>query len=579
MLPSRGVLRVFDEEAPADVSDVEEDVRSGVLGPDAELRYAPWTGESFRPLGSIDQLREAFDAPDARLVGHLLRGPRPWASTAVTIGVGVLGLIVLMSPDTWSPASLGVGLDEFVFDGRWWTPWTAQVTHGGSSHLMGNLAVIGYSGYRVDKAMGRGAFAIVIAATLLCGTLAVLALSPAPVIGGSMLAYGLLGAHIAVGFRFGDAIPRRLKVRYGFGVLPFFAIPFAGALGGAGISHSAHLGGVIGGGLAALMLRPESIAAARDVLAGRRRNLALALGASVFTACLSPLGAALPGLAVGPSTLVDWEETGVLVPVPLRLRAFPVYTHGAPGWRTSRTSDDTLFGALQVRTDEGPDADEEARLWSAPEGWEAVEVPPVGPGWRAVAIEFQDGDGRRRAVEHVTVRGHNILRLGYSVALNETGEPNPRVELFERMIREAQVGEPPELVEARAEHLDRPEGRRRAARYGEALHDVGRHVEAEAVLGPLYTPGRLVGGRALELRVLLWSHHPEAFRDRDDAWIDEVLALAPTSTWYQGRGIPLLVDLGRCERAAAALASYEGTHDGDLGLPLLGERVAACEAN
>ncbi len=575
MTTSRGILRAGGDEAPVDISDLEDDVRAGTAHPDDTLRYAPWTGDEFARLRDIAELEDAFEAPDARLVHHLVRGPRPWASTALTAGIALLGTAQLVRPDLLPPASLGVSLDDLVFEGRWWSPWTSQFSHGGSSHLMGNLAVIGYSGYRVEKALGAGSLAIVTAATLLCGTLAVLALSPASVIGGSMLAYGLLGAHIATGFRFGDAIPRRLRARYGFGVLPFFAIPFAGALGGAGISHSAHLGGVVGGGLAALVLRPETIVSATQAAARGVRNLGVAVVLTLLTAVPSPLGRARPALVVGPTSLTDLDETGVLVPVPLRLRAFPVYTHGAPGWRTSRSSSDTLFGALQVRTDEGPDVHEEARLWSAGKDFARLDLEPLGPEWRAVGIEFDDGAGPRRAVEHILTRGHDVLRLGYSVALQD-GEPNPRERLFDRMIRDAEVGRPPAVVAAEAAFREIPESRSRAAKYGEELHFEGSYVEAEAVLGPLHDPENIVGGNALEARLLLWSHHPEAFGDHDDGWIDEVLAAAPRSTWYQGRGIPLLVDLQRCDRAETALRAYEQTQDGDLGIGLLRDRVAAC---
>ena len=66
------------------------------------------------------------------------------------------------------------------------------------------------------------------------------------------------------------------------------------------------------------------------------------------------------------------------------------------------------------------------------------------------------------------------------------------------------------------------------------------------------------------------------FVDVDDAWLDEVLAVSPRSSWYQGRGVPLLVDLGRCGRAEAALGSYRVTARSGHALGLLGERVAAC---
>lgn len=575
MRTTRGLLRADGQEAPADVHDVEEDVRTGVLGPDAELQYAPWTGDAFVPVNEIVELRDAFDAPDARLTAHLERGPLPWASSALTLTIAALGLAQLFFPDALPPTRFGVSLDDMAFGGRWWSPWTSQFSHAGSSHLMGNLAVIGYSGYRVEKALGPAALATVAAATLLVGTLAVLIWSPATVIGGSMLAYGLLGAHITTGFRFGDAIPRRLRVRYGFGVLPFFAIPFAGALGGAGISHSAHLGGLLGGGLAALMVRPESIVASAKAQTRALQNLVIASALTLVTALPAPLCKVAPRLVVGPTKATELPETGVVLPVPLRLRAFPVYTHGAPGWRTSRSSPDTLFGALQTRTDAGPDLQEEARLWSAGNDFDPLDVAPLREGWRSIGIEFDDDGGRRRAVEHMVQWGHYVLRLGYSVAIPQTGE-NPREELFQYMIQQAEVGRAPDAQAAADAFAELPKSRSRATAYGEQLHFEGAHAEAEAVLGPLHTPGNITGGAAMEARWLLWSHHPGAFLEHDDRWIDEVLAASPRSTWYQGRGIRMLVDLRRCSRAAQALASYEETAEGDLGLDLLQQRVVGC---
>ena len=88
-------LRDAEGITPVDIADLEEDLRQGRLSGAFLLRYAPWTGEEFKRLRDIPQLKEALDSPNACFAQNL-RSPRfPWASTVLTAAVLLTGLLNL----------------------------------------------------------------------------------------------------------------------------------------------------------------------------------------------------------------------------------------------------------------------------------------------------------------------------------------------------------------------------------------------------------------------------------------------------------------------------------------------------
>ena len=57
-----GELRDAEGITPVDIADLEEDLRQGRLSGAFLLRYAPWTGEEFKRLRDIPELKEALDS-------------------------------------------------------------------------------------------------------------------------------------------------------------------------------------------------------------------------------------------------------------------------------------------------------------------------------------------------------------------------------------------------------------------------------------------------------------------------------------------------------------------------------------
>ena len=190
--------------------------------------------------------------------------------------------------------------------GAWWTPWTSQLLHADVAHLVTNLPVVAYCGYRVERALGTGGLAVVGAAAVMGGTLAVTLMSALPVVGASILAFGFWGAQIAVGFRAHEPMPGEARGFYGWGNLVLFLPLFLASLFGAGVSHAGHVGGLLGGVLAASLVGAESFVPASRVATRRTANLRLAALLAAAPMLLGPVAARLaPMLALPEESVAE----------------------------------------------------------------------------------------------------------------------------------------------------------------------------------------------------------------------------------------------------------------------------------
>ncbi|MEL6345088.1 MAG: rhomboid family intramembrane serine protease, partial [Myxococcota bacterium] len=262
-------LRDAGEEYPIDLADLEESIRQGLISGDAELDHPPWTHRGFKRLRDLPPLFEAFDTPDARFADHLRRRSVTWLTGALSViimGYALFQSALTRSRLDWAAQTLQstfhqwmLGLEPTLLDGRWWTPWTAQLVHGDLLHALFNLPIIAYCGYRVEQAFAASGALAVVAAAILGGAIAVVGFDESPMIGSSVIAYGLWGAQITIGLRMGDAVPREIRGRYGMGNLIFFAPLYAASLFNPDLSHLGHLGGLVGGGLVGFFLYTETM--------------------------------------------------------------------------------------------------------------------------------------------------------------------------------------------------------------------------------------------------------------------------------------------------------------------------------
>jgi membrane associated rhomboid family serine protease len=139
---------------------------------------------------------------------------------------------------------------ETVAEGEAWRLLTAGFLHapGNPLHLVFNMFSLWILGGLLEPAIGKLRFALIYFVSLLSGSFGALLLQPTGfTIGASGAVFGLMGAAIVVMRNRGlNPMESGLAVWLGLNLLITFAIP--------GISIGGHLGGLVGGTLAGLVL-------------------------------------------------------------------------------------------------------------------------------------------------------------------------------------------------------------------------------------------------------------------------------------------------------------------------------------
>jgi membrane associated rhomboid family serine protease len=143
-----------------------------------------------------------------------------------------------------------------VADGEWWRLLTAGFLHGGLFHLLLNMYALYFLGRMLEPSLGHVRFGAIYFAALLAGSFGAVLLNPStPVVGASTAIFGLLGAAIVMARNRGiDIMASGLGPILIINLLITFVPGFNISVGG-------HLGGLIGGVLAALAV--EAVATRR----------------------------------------------------------------------------------------------------------------------------------------------------------------------------------------------------------------------------------------------------------------------------------------------------------------------------
>jgi membrane associated rhomboid family serine protease len=124
----------------------------------------------------------------------------------------------------------------------------AHFAHAGFGHLLFNMFALYVLGSLLEPAVGRFRFGLIYFVSLLAGSFGALLLSPnSPTVGASGAIFGLMGAAVIV-MRNRGLSP--MESGLGFWIVLNLVITFTVP----NISIGGHIGGLLGGGLAALLL-------------------------------------------------------------------------------------------------------------------------------------------------------------------------------------------------------------------------------------------------------------------------------------------------------------------------------------
>ena len=141
-------------------------------------------------------------------------------------------------------------IDYLTSTGEWYRLLTVALVHGGIFHLAFNLYALMALGNPIEAAFGKPKFLIIFFVSLISGSLlsSYLATPYQYSVGVSGAVFGLFGAFAVVSRRYGLEI-KSIAVIVGINFAMGFVI--------GGVDWRAHLGGLIGGSIAAAALLPK----------------------------------------------------------------------------------------------------------------------------------------------------------------------------------------------------------------------------------------------------------------------------------------------------------------------------------
>ena len=148
--------------------------------------------------------------------------------------------------------------NDLIRAGQWWRLVTPIFLHGGWGHLIANGLTLLMLGIPMERIYGPRKFFLIYMLAGIAGNLCSFWFSPLPSLGASGALYGLMGAGLVFPLRFQDRIDprarREILTQLGRAALINVGINFVPDLH---LDKMAHLGGMLGGGLAALVWMPD----------------------------------------------------------------------------------------------------------------------------------------------------------------------------------------------------------------------------------------------------------------------------------------------------------------------------------
>jgi membrane associated rhomboid family serine protease len=178
--------------------------------------------------------------------------------TYLLIGINVLVALGSLLGGASATGGGGVGSSTLLTDGalsrtaieqgEYWRLVTAGFLHAGFFHLLFNMLALYILGSMLEPAIGKLRFGLIYFVSLLAGSLGALIAQPVGVtVGASGAIFGLMAAAAVVARSRGLGLMESgLGIWIGLNLLITFTIP--------NISIGGHIGGLVGGALAALVL-------------------------------------------------------------------------------------------------------------------------------------------------------------------------------------------------------------------------------------------------------------------------------------------------------------------------------------
>lgn len=220
--------------------------------------------DTIKDLNSSDVSESQLHEVRTRVISHqnklreeekrLFQNGKPFF-TNIFLGIQILMFLVLElfggSTDTNTLIQFGAKFNPLIYDGEWWRFITPIFLHIGFLHLLMNSFALFYIGPAVERAYGRGKFLFIYLLAGVSGSIVSFAFSPFLSAGASGAIFGCFGALLFIGVYnrkvFFRTMGSNILVVVGINLAMGFVIP--------NIDNAGHIGGLIGGFLAASIVQ------------------------------------------------------------------------------------------------------------------------------------------------------------------------------------------------------------------------------------------------------------------------------------------------------------------------------------
>jgi membrane associated rhomboid family serine protease/tetratricopeptide (TPR) repeat protein len=448
--------------------DFEQRIRDGEIDARTRVRFEVVTGEDFVPAGDLELFQALADPRHMAFRRNLSRPGIPIV-TAILIGVQIRVYLSSWAPEAklllqehltnWGPAILE--------QGEVWRLLSYGLLHVGFTHLLFNLCFLAYTGYHLERAMGRANLAVLFFGSVFTGGLLSMAMAPERAsLGASGGDFGLLAATVIVGWKYWESIPVRARKYFGWALAPYLGFSILSGIQAENVDNWSHLGGLIGGAVLVTLLEPELLAA-RRVVNTRWRAVAIGL--------MAVLGLAIAVRGVWLVPLTAEQAEGWAVSRPAYWQQGWTFT-GDRGWFSptlqANLSTTTTTHPRPLGPDEAADALIERVTSDSREATVVSREPAelAGLEARRLVLQFDLYGQQQEVIALVATRGLYEHRVQFQSVAEAAGRYQP---LVERVASSVELTEVPELVEARGRAGMHPRSAEPASALGRALYRSG----------------------------------------------------------------------------------------------------------
>ncbi|HZS45025.1 MAG TPA: rhomboid family intramembrane serine protease [Blastocatellia bacterium] len=183
--------------------------------------------------------------------------PFTWIFFGANIGIFLLTCFA-GGAENYILVAFGAKLNSYIAAGQYWRLITPVFIHAGLVHLLVNMYALYALGPSVERLYGSPKFVILYLGSGIA-SIAASYLFPwvnvdEPSVGASGALFGLIGVLTVFGFKYRDELPGQFKRAFGARLIPIIILNLAIGLAIPMIDNSAHIGGLVAGGLLASVI-------------------------------------------------------------------------------------------------------------------------------------------------------------------------------------------------------------------------------------------------------------------------------------------------------------------------------------